>query len=71
MLMIIVQEFLSVLEHGKLGEVYNFGGNSELTNIECVKKIIKEMRPNEDFQNYLLFIKDRPGHDRRYAIRFN
>lgn len=59
---------LSALEHGKLGEVYNFGGSSELTNIECVKKIIKEMRPNEDFENYLSFIKDRPGHDRRYAI---
>ena len=59
---------LSALEHGKLGEVYNFGGNSELTNIECVKKIIKEMKPNEDFENHLSFVKDRPGHDRRYAI---
>ena len=59
---------LKALQNGKLGEVYNFGGNSELTNIECVQKIIEEMRPNEDFQNHLLFIEDRPGHDRRYAI---
>ena len=41
-----------------------------MTNIECVQKIIEEMRPNEDFENYLLFIEDRPGHDRRYAIDF-
>ena len=40
----------------------------ELTNIECVQKIIKEMKPNEDFENHLSFVKDRPGHDRRYAI---
>tara|TARA_B100002019_G_scaffold106390_1_gene91393 strand:+ start:508 stop:1530 length:1023 start_codon:yes stop_codon:yes gene_type:complete len=59
---------LKVLKNGRLGEIYNFGGNSELTNIECVQKIIEVIKPNEDFENYLLFTKDRPGHDRRYAI---
>ncbi len=55
----------TVLHKGKVGEVYNIGGNNEKANIEIVKLIIKELGKSEDLIKY---VKDRPGHDRRYAI---
>jgi dTDP-glucose 4,6-dehydratase len=45
--------------------VYNVGGNNEKANIEIVKLILKELGKPESFIKY---VKDRPGHDRRYAI---
>jgi dTDP-glucose 4,6-dehydratase len=54
-----------VLHKGKVGEVYNIGGNNERTNLEIVKLILKELGKPESLIN---FVKDRPGHDRRYAI---
>lgn len=54
-----------VLHHGKSGEVYNVGGHNEKANIEIVKLILKELRKPESLIKY---VKDRPGHDRRYAI---
>ncbi|MBE6904695.1 MAG: dTDP-glucose 4,6-dehydratase [Ruminococcaceae bacterium] len=55
----------TVLIKGEIGEVYNIGGNNEKANIEIVKFIIYAMEKNEDLITY---VKDRPGHDRRYAI---
>jgi dTDP-glucose 4,6-dehydratase len=55
----------TVLHKGKEGEVYNIGGNNEKANIEIVKLIIKTLGKSEDLIKY---VKDRPGHDRRYAI---
>ena len=63
-----------VLEKGVPGQTYNIGGNSEKTNIEIVRtlcRILDELRPREDGRSYedqITFVKDRPGHDRRYAI---
>lgn len=55
-----------VLNKGRVGEVYNIGGNNELTNRQITETILREMgRPWEEFVQY---VKDRPGHDRRYAI---
>lgn len=54
-----------VLHKGKHGEVYNVGGNNEKANIEIVKLIIGYLNKSEDLITY---VKDRPGHDRRYAI---
>jgi len=54
-----------VLHKGKLGEVYNIGGNNEWYNIDIVKLILKKLDKSEDQISY---VKDRPGHDRRYAI---
>lgn len=54
-----------VLHNGRLGEVYNVGGNNERTNIEIVKTILKQLGKPESLMK---FVKDRPGHDRRYAI---
>ena len=55
----------TVLHKGAIGEVYNIGGNNEKANIEIVKLILKTLGKSE----YLIkYVKDRPGHDRRYAI---
>ncbi|SHH33875.1 dTDP-glucose 4,6-dehydratase [Tepidibacter thalassicus] len=54
-----------VLHKGKIGEVYNIGGNNEKTNIEIVKIIIKSLGKSEKLIKY---VEDRLGHDRRYAI---
>ncbi len=53
------------LEKGVVGEVYNIGGNNEKANIDIVKLIINSTGKSEDL---IVHVKDRPGHDRRYAI---
>lgn len=63
----------TVLNKGKLGETYNIGGHNEWANINIVKLIcdlIDELAPQlgGDSQKLITFVKDRPGHDRRYAI---
>ncbi len=57
-----------VLHKGKAGEIYNICGQSEMTNIELTRKIIKYLGKSEDL---IRFVKDRPGHDKRYAIDCN
>ena len=63
-----------VLEGGQLGETYNVGGWNEKPNIEIVKTVcalLDELRPRADGVSYaqqITYVKDRPGHDRRYAI---
>lgn len=64
---------LTVLQKGKPGETYNIGGNNERTNIELVQTICSLMQTHlqdqsRDFAELITFVKDRPGHDRRYAI---
>lgn len=54
-----------ILEHGKVGEVYNIGGHNEMANIDIVKLICKELGKPESLIHY---VTDRKGHDRRYAI---
>ncbi len=63
-----------VVEAGVIGETYNVGGWNEKTNIDVVRTIcgiLDELKPRADGQPYaeqITFVKDRPGHDRRYAI---
>ena len=63
-----------VLEGGRLGETYNVGGWNEKPNLEIVNTVcalLDELRPRSDGQPYasqIKYVKDRPGHDRRYAI---
>lgn len=54
-----------VIHNGKLGEVYNIGGNNERTNVHIVKTILAELSKPESLISY---VEDRPGHDRRYGI---
>ena len=56
---------MTVLEKGVMGQVYNIGGNNEKANIEIVRLIIEKTGKSE---NLIKYVKDRPGHDRRYAI---
>jgi dTDP-glucose 4,6-dehydratase len=63
-----------VLEAGKVGETYNVGGWNEMPNIEIVKTVcalLDSLKPRADGKPYaeqITYVKDRPGHDRRYAI---
>jgi dTDP-glucose 4,6-dehydratase len=60
-----------VVKKGRLGEVYNVGGHNERTNIEIVKLIIAYLQEHADSaitEELITFVKDRKGHDRRYAI---
>ncbi len=54
-----------VMHNGEAGEVYNAGGNCEVKNIELAKSILKIMGKSE---RHIKFVKDRPGHDYRYAL---
>jgi dTDP-glucose 4,6-dehydratase len=64
----------AVLERGRAGETYNIGGNSERKNLDVVGTIcdlVDGMRPDPNLgsrRKLITFVKDRPGHDRRYAI---
>jgi dTDP-glucose 4,6-dehydratase len=67
----------SVLTTGTVGETYNIGGNNEIKNIEVVTTIcslLDEISPKEDGSQYsdlITYVRDRPGHDFRYAINAN
>ncbi len=63
---------LTVLESGKVGSSYNIGGNNEVQNLEIVRAIctlLDHLKPIEkNYSDLITFVKDRPGHDFRYAI---
>ncbi len=54
-----------IIRNGRVGEVYNIGGHNERTNLEVVKTILRELNKPE---NLIKYVKDRKGHDMRYAI---
>jgi dTDP-glucose 4,6-dehydratase len=56
----------NVLNKGRFGEVYNVGGNNEITNRVITETLIREM--GKQWDDCVTYVKDRPGHDRRYAI---
>lgn len=62
----------SVIRNGRLGESYNIGGNTELSNLEVINFIFDGLRKirsmNFEYKDLISFVKDRPGHDWRYAI---
>ena len=62
------EALIEVWRHGKVGEKYNIGGEHEITNIELIKKILSIMDKDESMIEY---VKDRPGHDRRYSTDIN
>lgn len=63
-----------VLEAGRVGETYNIGGKNERVNLDVVRTvcgILDELHPKTDggrYESQIIFVEDRPGHDRRYAI---
>ena len=64
----------TVMKHGEIGETYNIGGSNELENIALVRMIcdimeeLKSTGGGGSYRNLIVHVKDRPGHDRRYAI---
>jgi dTDP-glucose 4,6-dehydratase len=54
-----------ILQHGRVGEVYNIGGRTEKTNLELTNTLLRSLGKPATLIQY---VKDRPGHDRRYAI---
>ena len=62
----------SVIRNGRIGESYNIGGNNELSNLEVINLIFDGLRKirsvNFEYNDLISFVKDRPGHDWRYAI---
>jgi dTDP-glucose 4,6-dehydratase len=65
----------TVLRSGELGHTYNIGGHNEQRNLDVVRQICKILdrtaaarRPRDGYESLITFVKDRPGHDRRYAI---
>ncbi|HEX37994.1 MAG TPA: dTDP-glucose 4,6-dehydratase [Candidatus Cloacimonetes bacterium] len=67
------EALLEVLHHGKTGEIYNIGGSNEISNSELLNvlsEIVAEqtqVNPDE-YEKHITFVKDRPGHDLRYAL---
>ena len=59
---------LAVLEHGRIGEVYNIGGLDVVENLTMARRLLRATGKNESL---LAYVKDRPGHDRRYALACN
>ncbi len=56
---------------GRPGETYNIGGNAEMQNLDVVRtlcELLAEAKPGRDYAAQVTYVKDRPGHDRRYAI---
>jgi dTDP-glucose 4,6-dehydratase len=74
-----VHALMTVTLNAKVGETYNIGGNNEIQNIEVVRtvcRILDELIPNKlngmsSFSELITYVKDRPGHDVRYAINAN
>jgi dTDP-glucose 4,6-dehydratase len=66
----------SIVRSGRAGETYNVGGEGERTNLEIIRLLIAGVATQAgksvaDLENLVTFVKDRPGHDRRYAIDFS
>lgn len=70
-----IEAIYKILKKGKVGEVYNIASEIELTNINIVKKIIKILNNNFNFnlnfKKSIKFVKDRLGHDKRYSMKSN
>ncbi len=68
-----VEAILKILFDGENGEIYNIGSNNELTNLDLINKICSILElikpsPKKNYSELICFVKDRPGHDLRYAV---
>lgn len=66
------EALLTILEKGRVGELYNVGGDAEVSNLDLVKMICRivddELHRDDSSERFIEFVRDRPGHDFRYAI---
>ena len=76
-----VNALLDIIKNGKVGETYNIGGSCELSNLEIIELVLAILTneiekglypeysiPSGGYSSLLTFVKDRPGHDRRYGL---
>ena len=67
----------TILDNGDIGEVYNVGGNNEMQNIQVIEiicdllEVYSPRKSGKEYKDLIKFVKDRPGHDTRYAINNN
>ena len=67
----------TILDNGNIGEVYNVGGNNEMQNIQVIEticdllEVYSPRKSGKEYKDLIKFVKDRPGHDTRYAINNN
>ncbi len=71
-----VEAIWTILCRGRSSETYNVGGEGERTNLDVIRELIDVVsretgKPRDEFQKLVTFVKDRPGHDQRYAIDFS
>jgi dTDP-glucose 4,6-dehydratase len=71
-----VEAIWAVLTRGRSGETYNVGGEGERTNLDVIHELMAVIaaetgKPKSELEKLITFVKDRPGHDRRYAIDFS
>ena len=62
------EALISVWKRGKIGESYNIGSNINIKNLDIAKKIIKNGKSKLNYESKIVYVKDRPGHDFRYAL---
>jgi dTDP-glucose 4,6-dehydratase len=69
------EALFKIITKGKVGETYNIGGKNQIKNIDAVKiicNILDKIKPlnikNKKYSDFIVYVKDRPGHDKRYAI---
>jgi len=66
------EALLEVFKHGKIGEFYNIGSNENINNLNITSKLLKIFKDKMiNTKSKIVFINDRPGHDRRYALNSN
>lgn len=66
----VFQAFLSILNHGKVGEIYNIGADEdgEYSVLDVAKMLIDRMKPNAKYEDWITYIPDRPFNDKRYYV---
>ncbi len=64
----VAKAFEIIMEKGEIGHIYNIGTDFEICNIDVIKKIIQILKPEEDFNKYIEYVKDRPWNDLRYGV---
>lgn len=67
----VAKAFEIIMEKGIIGHIYNIGTDFEICNLDVIKKIVEILKPGEDFNNYIEYVKDRPWNDLRYGVNCN
>ena len=67
----VVRAFDLILNKGEIGEIYNIGTQHEYSVMDITKRLVREIKGDEEFEKYIEFVEDRKYNDKRYTISFN